>query len=83
MDNYIDLLVNPNKIQNHIPKINKNNTVDKYKENIINNVKSYNINFNKTLNNNEVLDLLFFIEYHNKFKNELCNECKKKINELK
>ena len=86
MDNFIDLLVNPNKIQNHIPNTNNNNNnknIEEYKKNIINHINNYNINFNKKLNINDILDLLFFIEYHNKYNSVLCNDCKKKINDLK
>ncbi len=78
--NHIDLLVNPKKI--HIPKHNNNNiSLDTYKTNISNHIKNYNFNFNKKLDINDTIDLLMFIQHHETIRKNVCNDCKKKINE--
>ena len=75
---HIDLLVNPNKI--HIPKKNNNKlSLTDIKSNISNTINNYNFSFNKDINSNEILDLLIFIQYHDVFKKNICNNCKNKI----
>ena len=78
MDKHIDLIINKNKI--HIPRNNQNNiSLDKFKSNISESINTYNFNFNKNIDKNEILDLLVFIQYHNVFTNNICDNCKKKI----
>ena len=79
MDKHIDLIINRNKV--HIPRNNNHISLDKLKSNISNSINTYNFNFNKDINQNEILDLLIFIQYYNVFKNNICDNCKKKINQ--
>ena len=81
MEKHIDLLINPKKI--YIPK-HKNNkqNINDYKSSLIKNINNHHINFNRDIDSNTVLDLLYFIEFYNKFKNCLCNDCIEKINKL-
>ena len=80
MDNHIDLLINPKKI--YVPKYNNNQNINEYKTNILNELKNHNINFDRKINSNIILDLLYFIQFHNKFKNCLCDDCKEKIKNI-
>ena len=77
---HIDLLVNPNKI--HIPKRNNNNiSLEEFKSNISSKLNNYKFNLNKKFDTNDILDFLYFIQYHDSFEKNICDDCKKKIHD--